>query len=96
MHKLGMDCPKVAALAAIEQVNPKMPATVEADALKQMNREGKITGCTVDGPLSFDLAVSEESKHQKHFDSPVAGDADILLAPDIEAGNLLPNRVWEP
>ena len=85
MHKLGMDCPKVAALAAIEQVNPKMPATVEADALKQMNREGKITGCTVDGPLSFDLAVSEE----KHFDSPVAGDADILLAPDIEAGNLL-------
>ncbi|MBQ7762534.1 MAG: bifunctional enoyl-CoA hydratase/phosphate acetyltransferase [Flavobacteriales bacterium] len=89
MHKLGMDCPKVAALAAIEQVNPKMPATVEADALKQMNREGKITGCTVDGPLSFDLAVSEESKHQKHFDSPVAGDADILLAPDIEAGNLL-------
>lgn len=89
VRKLGIDCPKVAALAAIEQVNPKMPATVEAAELKKMNAEGKIPHCIVDGPLSFDLAVSRESKRDKHFDSPVAADADILLAPDIEAGNLL-------
>lgn len=88
-HKLGIDRPKVAVLAAIEQVNPKMQATVEAAELKRMNEDGRITGCIVDGPLSFDLAVSEDSKHDKHFESPVAADADILLAPDIEAGNLL-------
>ena len=89
VRRLGIGCPKVAVLAAIEQVNPKMPATVEADRLKAMNAEGRITDCLVDGPLSFDLAVSQQSKHDKHFDSPVAADADILLAPDIEAGNLL-------
>lgn len=89
IRNLGVERPKVAALAAIEQVNPKMPATVEADALKRMNAEGKITGCVVDGPLSFDLAVSEESKRDKHFAGEVAGDADVLLAPDIEAGNVL-------
>ena len=66
-----------------------MPATLDADTLKQMNARGEIVDCLVDGPLSFDLAVSQESKRDKHFESPVAADADILLAPDIEAGNLL-------
>ncbi len=89
VRRLGIDTPKVAVLAAIEQVNPKMPATLDADALKQMNARGEIVDCLVDGPLSFDLAVSQESKRDKHFESPVAADADILLAPDIEAGNLL-------
>ena len=89
VRRLGIDTPKVAVLAAIEQVNPKMPATLDADTLKQMNARGEIVDCLVDGPLSFDLAVSQESKRDKHFESPVAADADILLAPDIEAGNLL-------
>lgn len=89
LHKVGFDSLKVAAVAAIEQVNPKMPATVEADALKQMNLRGEITSCTVDGPMSFDLAISAESKEEKGFDSPVSGDADVILAPDIEGANFL-------
>ena len=70
VRRLGIDTPKVAVLAAIEQVNPKMPATLDADALKQMNARGEIVDCLVDGPLSFDLAVSQESKRDKHFESP--------------------------
>ena len=89
VRRLGIECPKVAVLAAIEQVNPKMPATLEAAELKRMNEQGRITDCIVDGPMSFDLAISQQSKHDKHFESPVSAEADILLAPDIEAGNLL-------
>lgn len=89
LRKVGFEDLKVAAIAAIEQVNPKMPATIEADALKQMNARGEITGCTLDGPMSFDLAISMESKEEKGFDSPVSGDADVILAPDIEGGNFL-------
>ncbi|MCR5623783.1 MAG: phosphate butyryltransferase [Lachnospiraceae bacterium] len=86
----GIDNPKVAPLAAVEVVNPKMPATVEAAELAKMNEEGKITGCIVDGPLSFDLAtVPEAAVHKGTTDRKIVGDADVLLFPDIHAGNVL-------
>ncbi len=86
----GIENPKVAPLAAVEVVNPKMPATVEAGELTQMNKEGKITGCIVDGPLSLDLAIdAEAAKHKGATDRAIQGDADILLFPDIHAGNLV-------
>ncbi len=87
-HILGIETPKVAVLAAVEKVNPKMPATLEAAILSQMQKRGQIKGCIVDGPLALDLAVSEESKKIKGVVSDVAGDADILIFPDIEAGNI--------
>lgn len=86
----GIENPKVAPLAAVEVVNPKMPATVEAGELTQMNKEGKIPGCIVDGPLSLDLAIDPEAaKHKGATDRAIQGDADILLFPDIHAGNLV-------
>ncbi|MBD5393551.1 MAG: phosphate butyryltransferase [Lachnospiraceae bacterium] len=86
----GIENPKVAPLAAVEVVNPKMPATVEANELAQMNKDGKITGCIVDGPLSLDLAIDPEAaKHKGATDRAIQGDADILLFPDIHAGNLV-------
>lgn len=86
----GIENPKVAPLAAVEVINPKMPATVEAGELTQMNRDGKITGCIVDGPLSLDLAIDPEAaKHKGATDRAIQGDADILLFPDIHAGNLV-------
>lgn len=86
----GVECPKVAPLAAVEVVNPKMPATVEAAELTKMNEEGQITGCVVDGPLSLDLAIDPEAaKHKGATDRKIQGDADILLFPDIHAGNLV-------
>ena len=86
----GIENPKVAPLAAVEVVNPKMPATVEAGELTQMNKEGKITGCILDGPLSLDLAIdAEAAKHKGATDRAIQGDADILLFPDIHAGNLV-------
>ena len=88
-HALGNECPKVAALAAVEKVNEKMPCTVEAAKLAEMNRAGEIEGCIVDGPLQFDNVVSEEAAKHKGIESPVAGAADVLLVPDIEAGNML-------
>ncbi len=88
-HKLGVECPKVAALAAVEVVNTDMPCTIDAAVLAQMNRRGQIKGCLVDGPLALDNAVSEESAKHKGIVSDVAGHADILLVPDIEAGNLI-------
>ncbi len=88
-HKLGIECPRVALLAAVEVVNQDMPCTVDAAVLTQMNRRGQIRGCLVDGPLALDNAVSEESARHKGIVSDVAGNADILVVPDIEAGNLL-------
>ena len=86
----GVECPKVAPLAAVEVVNPKMPATVEAAELTKMNDEGQITDCIVDGPLSLDLAIDPEAaKHKGATDRKIQGDADILLFPDIHAGNLV-------
>lgn len=86
----GIDNPKVAPLSAVEVVNPKMPVTVEAAELTQMNKDGKITGCIVDGPLSLDLAIdADAAKHKAATDRAIQGDADILLFPDIHAGNLV-------
>lgn len=88
-HACGIECPKVAPLAAVEVVNPKMPATVEAAELTKMNEEGKITGCIVDGPLSMDLAIDPEAaRHKGATGRKIVGDADILLFPDIHAGNI--------
>ena len=89
VHSFGIECPKVACLAAVEEVNPDMPATIDAAALTAMNNRKQIKGCIVDGPFALDNAVSEKSAQIKGIDSPVAGKADILLAPDIEAGNAL-------
>jgi phosphate butyryltransferase len=88
-QKLGITEPKVAVIGAVETVNPKMEATVHAAMLTVMNRRGQIKGCLVDGPLAIDNAVSREAAIHKGIVSDVAGDADILLAPDINAGNVL-------
>nr|WP_317400490.1 phosphate butyryltransferase [uncultured Gemmiger sp.] len=89
-HACGVECPKVAPLAAVEVVNPKMPCTVDADELRKMSEEGKITGCVVDGPLSMDIAIDPEAAaHKGAQDRPAAGKADVLLFPDIQAGNLV-------
>ena len=86
----GVECPKVAPLAAVEVVNPKMPVTVEAAELTRLNEEGEIKNCIVDGPLSMDLAIDPEAAQHKAgaLDRKIVGDADILLFPDIHAGNL--------
>ncbi len=86
----GIECPKVAPLAAVEIVNPKMPVTLEAAELTKLCEEGKITGCIVDGPLSLDLAIDPEAaKHKGATGRKIQGDADILLFPDIHSGNLV-------
>ncbi len=89
LHKLGYENPKVACVAAVEVVNPKMPETVEADQLKQMNQNGEIPGCIVEGPISLDIALDKDIADLKGFDSPVAGDADMILVPNIQVGNVL-------
>ncbi|WP_255517003.1 MULTISPECIES: phosphate butyryltransferase [Thermoactinomyces] len=88
-HTLGNTEPKVAVLGAVEVVNPNMDATLHAAALAQMNRRGQIKGALVDGPFALDNAVSVRAAEHKGIDSPVAGRADVLLVPDIEAGNML-------
>lgn len=88
-HALGIEVPKVAVLCAVEKVNSKMPATLDAETLTRMNEEGRIKGCLVKGPLALDNAVSPEAARHKGIEHPVAGNADILIAPDIEAGNIL-------
>jgi len=89
MNKLGYDRPKVAILAAVEMVNESMPATIDAAVLSKMNQRGQIRNCIIDGPLAYDNAVSKESARHKGIVSDVAGDADLLIVPDIEAGNIL-------
>ena len=88
-QRLGIARPKVAALAAVAVVRPDMPSTVDAACLCKMAERGQIVGADVDGPLALDNAVSREAAMLKQIDGPVAGDADILLVPDIEAGNIL-------
>jgi len=89
MRTLGIDKPKVAALAAFELVHRKMEATLDAALLSKMAQRGQIRNCFIEGPLSFDNAISQESAKLKGLDSDVAGDADILLSPNIEAANVL-------
>ena len=86
---IGIDLPKVAPIAAVEVVNPAMQATIDAAMLTQMNRRGQIKDCVVDGPLALDNAVSQIAAEHKGIVSDVAGKADILLVPTIEAGNVL-------
>jgi phosphate butyryltransferase len=88
-HSIGIEMPKVAPLAAVEVVNPSMPATMDAAALTIMQNRGQIKGCIIDGPLALDNAVSVMAAEHKRIHSEVAGKADILLVPDIEAGNML-------
>ncbi|MFP7297720.1 phosphate butyryltransferase [Neobacillus niacini] len=86
---IGIECPKVAPIAAVEVVNPAMQATIDAAALSMMNKRGQISGCIVDGPLALDNAVSAIASEHKGIQSEVAGRADILLVPTIEVGNVL-------
>ncbi|HEY3366449.1 MAG TPA: bifunctional enoyl-CoA hydratase/phosphate acetyltransferase [Symbiobacteriaceae bacterium] len=89
MHALGWDKPKVAVVAAVEVVNLKMPPTVDAAVITQMAERGQIKGALVDGPLALDGAISPEACKHKGIGGPVAGHADLLLVPNIEAGNLV-------
>jgi len=86
---LGLKEPRVAILSAMETVNPKVPSTLEAAALCKMADRGQIVGAILDGPLALDNAISPEAARIKQIASPVAGQADILVAPDLEAGNML-------
>jgi len=88
-HALRIELPKVAVLSAVETVTSKIPSTIDAAALCKMVDRGQITGAVLDGPLAFDNAIDREAAAIKHIVSPVAGDADILLVPDLEAGNML-------
>ena len=87
--KLGIETVKVAAVSALEVVNPKMPSTADADALRQMSEAGEFANAVVYGPLAFDNAVSREAAEHKRIDSPVAGCADVILVPEIVVGNVL-------
>ncbi len=92
-HALGIAMPKVGILSAVETVTPKLPSTVEAAALCKMADRGQITGGLLDGPLAFDNAISPEAAAIKHITSEVAGQADILIAPDLEAGNMIAKQL---
>jgi len=89
MHKIGYEKPKVAVIGAVELVNEKMPATIDAAILSKMAQRNQISGCIIDGPLAFDNVMSKESAEHKGIISNVAGDADLLIMPNIEAGNVL-------
>lgn len=86
-HHMGVEVPRVAPLCAVETLNPKMQATVDAAALCQMNQRGEIKNCIVSGPIAFDIAVSRRAADKKGVTGPIMGDADILLFHNIEAGN---------
>ncbi|KAF0227632.1 MAG: phosphate butyryltransferase [Erysipelotrichaceae bacterium] len=86
---LGINNPKVAVICAVEKINPKMQATLDAEELSALQKAGAIIGCEVDGPFAFDGAVSIEAAHHKGMSNPNAGKADVLLMPNIEAGNIL-------
>jgi phosphotransacetylase len=90
---IGVDLPKVAILAAVETVDPAMPATLDAAALCKMAERGQISGALLDGPLAFDNAISAAAARIKGIDSKVAGQADILLVPDLESGNMLAKQL---
>jgi phosphate acetyltransferase len=92
-HALGRELPKVAILSAVETVTPKIPSTIDAAALCKMAERGQITGALLDGPLAFDNAISKEAAAIKGIRSEVAGDADILVVPDLEAGNMLAKQL---
>lgn len=86
---MGYDCPKVGVLACVEKVNPKMPESVDAAELAEMNKRGEIKNCIVEGPIQYDCAMSKEISEFKGLDSKIAGDPDVLVAPNIHAGNIM-------
>lgn len=88
MNKIGITNPRVAALAASEEVNEKLSESKDALRLKEINLEGKLKDCIVEGPISYDLAISKEAAEIKRYNSPVAGETDLLLVPNVTAGNL--------
>ncbi len=90
---MGVECPKVAILSAVETVNPNIPSTIDAAALCKMAERGQITGGILDGPLAFDNAISSEAAEIKHIHSKVSGHADILAVPDLESGNMLAKQL---
>ena len=92
-HIMGTELPKVAILSALETVNPAIPSTIDAAGLCKMAQRGQIRGGILDGPLAFDNAISAHAAQIKHITSPVAGDADILVAPDLESGNMLAKQL---
>jgi phosphate acetyltransferase len=92
-HVLGIESPKVAILSAMETINPKLQSTLDAAALCKMADRGQISGGVLDGPLAFDNAISEEAARIKQIVSPVAGRADILVVPDLEAGNMVAKQL---
>ncbi len=89
MHTLGIALPKVALLSAVETVNPSLPSTLDAAIITKMNHRGQIKGCIIDGPLALDNAVSPSAARTKELHTPIAGQADILVCPDIESANML-------
>ncbi len=93
LRALGNPQPKVAILSAVETVNPKIPGTLDAAALCKMADRGQITGALLDGPLAFDNAISRAAAQIKKITSPVAGEADILMVPNLEAGNMLAKQL---
>jgi len=88
-RKLGIETPKVAVIGAVETVNPKMQPSTDAALMTMMNKRNQITNCIVDGPLALDNAVSAEAAHHKGIESPVAGDVDLILTPDIYSANIM-------
>lgn len=89
LHKMGYEEPKAGLLAAVEKVNPRMPETLDAEELTRLNREGKLAGCYVEEPLSYDILMSPESAKKKGYESRIVGDADILMVGDMATGNIL-------
>ena len=89
LHNMGYENPKVAVLCAAEKLNAKAQESVDAAELKERNLKGDIKGCVVEGPISYDIALSKEIADFKGYQSPVAGECDILLAPNIHAGNIM-------
>lgn len=92
---LGYECPLVGVLAGVEKVNPKMPETIDAATLKEMNQKGEIKNCIVEGPISLDLALVKEKATIKNYHSQVAGEADILLTPNLCTGNCVSKAMIE-
>lgn len=92
-HAVGNPAPKVAILSAVEKVKPTIQSTIDAAALCKMADRKQISGGILDGPLAFDNAISEQAAIDKHIESAVAGDADILIAPDLEAGNMIAKQL---
>lgn len=88
LHKLGIENPSVAVLAPVEKMNPKLVECTDAAALVEMNKDGTITGCDVVGPISYDVAMSREIAATKKFDCPYCGDFDMLVYPNMSAGNM--------